>query len=268
MTNGLTATETQLTGLTRQMRVIGALIMREIHTRYGRENIGFLWVFVEPILFVGGIVGIRGLFETGIVSGGVSFQEVMFTGYPPLVMWRSAVLRNSKSLRINAALLFHRQVQPLDIVMSRILLESASTIFAYSACYLIMDVLGFVHLPYDWPWFILGWGFHFWYAVASGILIAGISEMTEVVDRIIHVFTYLMLPMSGMFYLVSWLPPTWRELALYLPSVNAYEILRYGYFGPRIHFYWDMQYLVLFLLVETAVGLSLLKLGQKYMVQE
>ena len=34
-----------------QWRVIGALVMRELLTRYGRNNIGFLWLFVEPMLF-------------------------------------------------------------------------------------------------------------------------------------------------------------------------------------------------------------------------
>ena len=29
-------------------RVIGALLLRELLTRYGRNNIGFLWLFVEP----------------------------------------------------------------------------------------------------------------------------------------------------------------------------------------------------------------------------
>lgn len=33
-----------------QKRVIGALLMREIITRYGRNNISFLWLFVEPLL--------------------------------------------------------------------------------------------------------------------------------------------------------------------------------------------------------------------------
>ncbi|OSI13639.1 sugar ABC transporter permease, partial [Neisseria dumasiana] len=33
-----------------QKRVVGALLMREIITRYGRNNIGFLWLFVEPLL--------------------------------------------------------------------------------------------------------------------------------------------------------------------------------------------------------------------------
>ena len=34
-----------------QRRVIGALLMREILDRWGRHNIGFLWMFLEPMLF-------------------------------------------------------------------------------------------------------------------------------------------------------------------------------------------------------------------------
>lgn len=33
-----------------QARVIGALILRELHTRYGRENIGYLWLVAEPLM--------------------------------------------------------------------------------------------------------------------------------------------------------------------------------------------------------------------------
>ncbi len=34
-----------------QTRVIKALMIRELSTRFGRENIGFLWMMVEPLLF-------------------------------------------------------------------------------------------------------------------------------------------------------------------------------------------------------------------------
>ena len=32
-------------------RVIGAFLVLELLTRYGRNNIGFLWLFLEPMLF-------------------------------------------------------------------------------------------------------------------------------------------------------------------------------------------------------------------------
>jgi len=33
-----------------QLRVIGALLMRDVLTRFGRHNIGFMWMFVEPMI--------------------------------------------------------------------------------------------------------------------------------------------------------------------------------------------------------------------------
>ena len=34
-----------------QKRVWGALFMREIQTRWGRRNLGFAWLFAEPLVF-------------------------------------------------------------------------------------------------------------------------------------------------------------------------------------------------------------------------
>ena len=42
--------QTFLQSLHIQRRVISALLKREIITRYGRNNIGFMWLFVEPLV--------------------------------------------------------------------------------------------------------------------------------------------------------------------------------------------------------------------------
>ena len=42
-----------------QGRVLVALLLREMLTRYGRHNIGFLWVFVEPMIFTLGACSLK-----------------------------------------------------------------------------------------------------------------------------------------------------------------------------------------------------------------
>src|SRR3546814_7727199 len=59
----MTASSTRPEGSLRQslqvqLRVLGALLMRETLTRYGRHNIGFLWLFAEPMLFTLGITAL------------------------------------------------------------------------------------------------------------------------------------------------------------------------------------------------------------------
>ena len=42
-------------GFSNQRKVIGALLMRELHTRYGRENVGYLWLILEPMMLAGAV---------------------------------------------------------------------------------------------------------------------------------------------------------------------------------------------------------------------
>ena len=62
-------------------RVVGALILREMLTRYGRNNIGFLWLFVEPIMFTLIVVGIRSA-TSSIYQGSIPMVAFAITGWP------------------------------------------------------------------------------------------------------------------------------------------------------------------------------------------
>ena len=59
----MNASATFTTSLRIQRRIIGALLLRELLTRFGRHNIGFLWLFVEPMLFTAGVLGIWTLYH-------------------------------------------------------------------------------------------------------------------------------------------------------------------------------------------------------------
>ena len=71
-----------------QARVIWALLMREIITRYGRHNIGFMWMFVEPIIFT---LGVAALWSFAGLRHGSSIPIVAFavTGYSAVLLWRN-----------------------------------------------------------------------------------------------------------------------------------------------------------------------------------
>src|SRR4051795_5789965 len=68
-------------------RVIGALLLREMLTRYGRNNIGFLWLFVEPMLFTFIVVAIRSFLRP--ISGDIPMVAFAITGWPSMMLWRN-----------------------------------------------------------------------------------------------------------------------------------------------------------------------------------
>ena len=66
------------------MRVINALLMREVLTRFGRHNIGFLWMVVEPMMFTLGVTALWLL--TNHKEGQLSVMAFVLTGYSSVVL--------------------------------------------------------------------------------------------------------------------------------------------------------------------------------------
>jgi ABC-type polysaccharide/polyol phosphate export permease len=61
-------------------------------TRYGRNNIGFLWLFVEPAVFVL-LVTIVWSAIRNIHASNLPIVAFAVTGYTSLLLWRNAVSR-------------------------------------------------------------------------------------------------------------------------------------------------------------------------------
>src|SRR3954468_1571244 len=49
-----------------QRRVIGALLMRELQLRWGRRNLGFAWLFCEPLIFALPVLAMWSLLHSGL----------------------------------------------------------------------------------------------------------------------------------------------------------------------------------------------------------
>src|SRR5450631_4545119 len=96
-----------------QRRVLHALMMREIITRFGRENLGVLWLVGEPMLFT---LGVAALWTISEIHHGSGMPIVAFavTGYSSVLMWRNSATRSTGAVSQNKPLLFHRNVQIID----------------------------------------------------------------------------------------------------------------------------------------------------------
>lgn len=239
-----------------QIQVIIALVMREIHTRYGRENIGFLWVIGEPILFCGGVAilwtAIRPAHEHGL-----PMTAIVITGYVPLTMWRHCIGRAVKAFEANGSLLFHRQVTPLDIITSRVVLEVLGTLMAGVIVVAGAMAMGFMEAPVDPGLIYLGLFFHIMFSYASALLIAALSEKSELVEKSVQVISYLSIPFSGTFTMVDWVPVAFQPFLLWSPPVHNLEMIRAGQFGQGIHPHYDIVYDAWITGLLVLIGLSL-----------
>lgn len=250
-----------------QLRVIKALMLRELTTRFGRENIGFLWIMVEPLLFAL-LVGLLWRAMKGPLEYGVDIVAFVVTGYIPLVLFRSTVSRAVSSFTANGSLMYHRQIKVLDLILVRFLIELIGHMMAYLVIALALGVFGLFPWPYDMGMLIVGWLYYSLFAFAIALIVAPVSEMSEVLEKVVPVTTYLMIPFSGAFYLVSALYPNVAAVVLLSPPVHGMEMMRYGVFGPSVDPQYDYLYPLAFCLPCVAVGLLLCRIVRRNLVIE
>jgi capsular polysaccharide transport system permease protein len=250
------------TGLRIQLRVIGALLLREVITRYGRHGLGILWVVLEPMSFT---LGITALWYFGNLHTVANIPIVSFaiTGYSSVLIWRTATNRCAKAIEPNLGLLFHRNVKVIDIFITRVLLELAGGTASLFILTILFSTLGMMALPNDLLIMLSGWLLLSWFALALGFIVGSISERSETFERAWHVINYLMFPVSGAIYMVDWLPQRLQELVLWLPMVHGVEMVRHGYFGEVVKTYEDPAYFAIANLLLTLGGLALVRSSER-----
>jgi capsular polysaccharide transport system permease protein len=241
-----------------QRRVIGALLLREVMTRYGRHNIGVLWLILEPMLFTLGVAGLWYVAKLHTISD-IPIIAFAITGYSSVLLWRNSANRCAKAIEPNLSLMYHRNVKVMDIFVSRVLLELVGAAASLIVLTIFFASIGAMKWPQDIVPVLGGWLLLCWLALALGFTVGAISERSETFDRVWHVVTYLLFPLSGAVYMVDWLPRAAQEAVLWLPMVHGVEMIRHGYFGQVVPTYEAPAYFAVANLVLTLVGLALVR---------
>jgi len=239
-----------------QVRVIHALMIRELHTRFGRENIGFLWIMVEPLLFAG-LVALVWRFAKGDSEHGIGIVAFVVSGYIPITLFRHGVTRSVAIFTANSSLLYHRQIKILDFIIVRFLIEFIGGMMAYVFIGSILIYFNQFPVPADIGLFIAGWLLYALFSFSLCLIIAPLSEVSEAMEKFIPVSTYIMIPFSGLFTLSAWLTPTMREYLLWSPFVNGMEMMRKGIWGDQITAYYSVWNPIACSLIAAVIGLAL-----------
>lgn len=248
-------------GAAKHGRILWALFMRELATRYGRDNIGYLWLIAEPLIFAGGVAILWSVRE-GPLNHGVAVVPFVITGYMPLILIRQTVSYTVGAVKNNHPLLYHRQITPLHLFLGRIGIEFIGVSLASAVVLFVLGVAGVMTMPRTVPDICLvygGWFLEAWLAAALAMFMGALAEIIDFVERFIQIITYILIPLSGAFYMAGWMPPNIRKLFMILPFIHGFEMIRGGFFGPLVMPYYDVTYAVAWALVMTLVALFLVQ---------
>ncbi len=246
-----------------QRNVIGALIMREIHTRFGRDNIGYLWLILEPMLLAIAVTSIH-VVVGGRFERGINAAPFWITGYVPYVMFRSVVLRGETVIEANLSLLYHRMVTIFDMLIARALLEFAAAVLAtlvlLSATY-FLNLGGF---PDRFLFILCGYLLLLWFSFALSMILCAGCELYPTISRFSHPTVYISLPLSGAFFSMQWLPDAVRGYLSWIPLTSIFEMIHMGQFHEINSNYIYIRYVVGWCMALTFIGLLMLRVVRRH----
>lgn len=207
-------------------------------------------------MFVVGVMIIFSFIDSGYPYG-ITPAEYLAVSYPTLLFWRNGTGRVTGAININRALLHHQPIRPMDILYSRILLEFSSAMAVFLFLFPIFIVIGICHMPANLLVMALGYILVIWFSFGFVMIMAGLAELSEAIEKTSHIILYLMLPFSGIFIPTFVVPEPYRHYLLYFPLIDAIDYFHHGYFGAGIPSYYHMTYTIASLIFMTLFGLGI-----------
>lgn len=182
------------------------------------------------------------------------------------------IFRINHAIRANLSLMFHRNVHYLDTIISRCLLETAATGLSFVTIYLLLYLQPFLDdilMPVYDPFLLAaGWLLTAWLGFGVALTLAGITIIYPVTEWFVGPLMYITLPLTGLFFMISWLPANLAYIISYSPLANCFELFRDGYFGHKVEAQWDVVYVIKCNIVMTALGLLSIRKARGYILTE
>jgi len=240
------------------LRVIFALMIREINTTYGRSVAGYLWAFLEPI---GAITLLSVVFSAAFQSPalGNSFSLFYATGYLPFMFYLAVTSNIALSIRFNKPLLFYPRVTYLDSIFARLFLTVFTHIVVFSViiCGILVleDTRSEIQIEYIYSAFSMSAAIGF----GIGTFNCFLFEISPGWKQVWSILTRPMFILSCIFFTVESVPDPFRTLLLYNPLVHIVSEMRKGFYPYYDGVYISHMYVYFLSLGLAVLGLFFLK---------
>ena len=243
------------TGLFGQFEVLNALVLREIKTRFGAHQLGYLWALIEPGLWIGTFVAMFYMLDrTG--PGGMETVSFIATGLIPYMLFRETTSRAVSAIGANKGLLFYPQIRPLDLVLARVVLEFVTLLTVFAAIIFIASMWqGTSPRVADGLQFVIGFAAAAGLGGSLGLTLVGLSVFIPAIERLHGPVLRPLFWFSGIFYTANGLPPVARDVMLYNPVLHVVEFVRSGWFTEYRSQHASILYVCGWIVALTFVGL-------------
>ena len=246
---------------------ITALLLRELQTRFGQYRLGYLWVFLEPLLSIGVMLIIFGAIRHQVAPG-IDFVVFLVNGIIPFFMFRTGVMQAMSAVRSNKGLFSYKPVKPIDAVLARNILELILKFIAYIGFSAALLWFGF-HISFDYIPQLLGyWVLLFIFTLGCSLIFMVIADFSSEIQKFLSAVFLILYLASGVIFSIKIIPAEFRDYMLYNPLIHIFELMRNAV-SPTYTLVdgISLSYFIVWLIVVLFIGLLLYKRFEKRMVQ-
>ncbi|KHK54607.1 polysialic acid transporter [Burkholderia sp. A9] len=209
-----------------QRRVVYALFLRELKTRFGKHRLGYLWIFLEPAVHMLILFALLGLIAKHAMPG-ISFPVFLICGLVPYFMFVNIALRSLNALEANLGLLSYRPVHPLDTLIARAGLECIISVSVFVVLLVILGLTGQGVQLGNIPELVAIWGVLVLLGLGVGIIFLVIGHEFPVSEKVIPLFMRPLYFTSAVMYPITGIPVEYRGWIMWNPLAHAFELLRH-----------------------------------------
>ena len=239
------------------LRAIGALVLREMSTTFGRSSTGYLWSIAEP---VGGILLLTLIFSVGFRTPpiGTNFAIFYATGVLPFMFYNDISARLSQSIQFSAQLLAYPAVTFVDAILARLITNLVTQLLV---CYLVFSgIVLTMETRTDPQLMPIALSLAMATALASGVGVFNCFFFTAfptsqkiwaILNRPMFILSCVIFPYHGV-------PQPYRDWLWWNPVVHIVGQMRVGFYPSYRGDYISPAYVFGVSIVLLAIGLALL----------
>jgi capsular polysaccharide transport system permease protein len=255
-------------GIRLQFRVIAALIRRETRAHFGERRLGYLWAVIEPALHM----VVLGLLFSYVMRRhsplGGSLMMFMLTGLMTYFLFYKLASYVAGAVSENRSLLNLPPIKPLDVMVARAILETTTYLFVGFILFLWLAMTGHGDAVPSHP-----------IRLAAGIATTicfgfGVGLINAIIRIFVlnwsTIFGFLLSPiflLSGIWFLPDGVPPPFRGYLLYNPLMHCIMWVRSGYYRSYDPPELDRGYAACVSLLIVAIGLTLLRVMRRKILE-
>ncbi|MQX22949.1 ABC transporter permease [Sinorhizobium meliloti] len=249
------------------IRVVGALLVREMSARFGSKPGGYVWALLDPAAH---IMLMTMIFQAIARSPalGTSFALFFATGYIAFQFYQAMAGYLNAAVKANKALLSYPNVAPIDTIVARFVLQMCTT--SMVAFIVLGAIVGTMRVDTNlhWPSILQAVGLACLFGLGVAMVNCVLFLKYPLYEQVFSIVNRPLFLISGVFFLPDSIPAPYRDLVLINPLVHIIMGFRQGFYPEYRAIGLDMDYLYGIAFLTMFVGMLVFSLSRKTLRSE